>query len=103
MERGKRLKNAVVILRKVNKIRQKEVECIIFTHQDFRNSNAPIELYDIEKWCQITTWGARYLLFSDVLVEECVEAVEVEDERNKYWISNICQSWVRVRLGWKCI
>ena len=79
MERGQRLKNAVVLRHEMKKIRQKGAECIIFTHQDFPDGGALIKLYAIEQRCRITTEGDRHLFFSDGPVEERVEVVEVEE------------------------
>ena len=73
-----RLKNAVFIHREIKKIHQKEAGCIIFTHQDFHNGDAPIELYALEQWCKITTEDVRELLFSGGTLEECMEESEAD-------------------------
>ena len=74
MERGQRIKNAVVFCCKMKKIRQKEERCIIFNHQDFCDGDAPIKLYSLDQWCRIITKSARHLFFSDGPLEERVEA-----------------------------
>ena len=51
MERGKRLKDVIVLRREMNKIRQKEAGCIIFTQQDSHDDDALIELYSLERSC----------------------------------------------------
>ena len=43
MERVQKLKNVVVIRRKMKKIRKKEAGCIIFAHLDFRDDDALID------------------------------------------------------------
>ena len=48
IERGQRLKNSVVLRRKLKKIRKNWAGCIIFTNQDLHDGNALIELYTIE-------------------------------------------------------
>ena len=63
----------------MKEICQKEAVYIIFTHQGFRNSDSPIELYTLERWCKTATEGDRHLFFSDGPVEKCVGAKEVED------------------------
>ena len=63
----------------MNKLNQKEAECIIFTYQDFWYGNTPIEIYALDLWCRITTDGARHLFFSDGPVEECLEMAEAEE------------------------
>ena len=66
---GKEAKNAVVLHRKMNKIGKKESGCIIFTHQEFHDSDSLIEIYNLERWCQINTEDARNLLFRDGTLE----------------------------------
>ena len=61
----------------MKKIRKKEVGCIILTYQDFHNGGALIELYTLERWCQISTEGDRHILFSDGTLEERVKTEEV--------------------------
>ena len=79
MERGQRLKNAVVLRSQMKKTPQREAVSIIFTHQDFRDGDDLIELYNIERWRLITTEGDRHLFFSDGPSEEHVEAAEVDE------------------------
>ena len=49
----------------------------IFTHQDFHNCDALINLYNLQQWCIITTENYRHLIFSDGPFEECVDTAEV--------------------------
>ena len=70
MDREQMFKNSIVLCCKMNKIRKKEAGCIIFTHQDFRDCDALIELYTIEIWCQITSEVDRHLLLSYGTLEE---------------------------------
>ena len=69
MERGEKLKNAVVLCHKMKKIRQKEAGYIIFNHQNVRNGEAPIKLYYIEEWIQIITEVDRHLVFDNETLE----------------------------------
>ena len=78
MERGQRPQKTFVLRRETNKTHKKDAGCIIFNHQDIQNGDTPIELYTLEKWCQIITEGDIHLLFSDGPLEEIVEATEME-------------------------
>ena len=79
MERVQKLKNVVVIRRKMKKIRKKEAGCIIFAHLDFRDDDALIDPCYLEWWCQINTEGDRNLLLSDGTLAEHLETEEVEE------------------------